>query len=238
MKLRNIVIIIGIFLLTGCDAVYNLDISDNKIDESTNFHFLENDYHYDAYSPDIEMKYFDNMDELIDDVMNEDYLAFDKKYNNKVFYQKKRINSDSVIFMNTYSFDNFIHSYILNSCGKDVVFSNDKDSISLSAKIYYSCFGVDYGPHLNNLTINIKTDFTVLNHNADQVKGNTYTWFVKDVDYNKSIKMILEKDKNINFLSESNGLFTLSNFGVFMASFVVFLVLILIYFRFFTKKKH
>ena len=233
MKLRNIIIIISIFLLTGCDAVYNLDISDNKIEESTNFHFLENDYHYDAYSPDIEMKYYNNMEELMNDVMKEDYLAFDKKYNNKVSYQKKRMNDDSVNFRHTYSFDNFIHSSLLNSCGKNVIIHNDKDSLSLTAKFYYSCFGMDYGPHLNDLTINIKTDYVVSNHNADQVEGNTYTWFVKDIDYNKNIEINLKKEKN----KDSYVFLTLSNFGIFIVSFVMFFSIFLIYFHFFSKKK-
>ena len=49
---------------------------------------------------------------------------------------------------------------------------------------------------LEEVTVNIKTDYLVEEDNADKVDGNTYTW-VFDRDSNKNINMVIDTTETI-----------------------------------------
>ncbi len=71
--------------------------------------------------------------------------------------------------------------------------SNDKQII-LSSGSQFMCFAGDDGLRADSVEINITTKLKVLDNNADEVNGNTYTWSIDNSNYeNKPIEMTLEK---------------------------------------------
>ena len=206
---RIIIFIFCLFLLTGCDVVYNIDIDNNDINESTNIYFAENDYNYESYYPYGNAKRFSSAEELVEKTISSDYKAFDSDYNNKELYKMERVNDEigeGVNFKYTYKYNNIKYSSLINYCGQDVKYINNNDSVSLNVDNLSLCVAADYGPRLNNLTVNIKTDLKVTDNNADKVKGNRYTWTFDSNDfYDKSIKIVMQKNKNLNSSVNSIG---------------------------------
>lgn len=191
---KNIMIIICLFLFTGCDVTYNITI-DDKIEELTNFYFEESDYSYDTYYADYgddNISNFSNIDEFTQSIYNEDYLAFDGDFNNQELYNVQKIN-DGISLNYSYKYDNFDKSSIFNYCGDIVEYQTGNDTVSISVNDFYNCFMSEYDPALDDLTINIKTNLKVLENNADSVNGNVYTWNInKD---NSSVKRVYIKVK-------------------------------------------
>lgn len=231
---KKVLFIICMFLLTGCDAVYNLEIDNFKVNESTNIYFNESDYNHESYVIFSDDKRVSNIDELIDNSINEDYLAFTGGLNDKEYYNKKRLSDDDGKGINlnySYKYDNYINSSLLNSCGKDVSFINDNKTLSLSVEFLPSCFMAENGTYLNNLTVNIKTNLKVSENNADTIDGNIYSWIINDDNYyDKNIKIVMKKSKNIVSSTDYSILFI-----------VLFLILIIIVFLMlfkFLKKKY
>ena len=69
-------LLLFILLLTGCKATYNLDISDDKIIESSNFYRESSDvdYYVDEDGLKIEDELF-NLNDMLDSYYNKDYYA-------------------------------------------------------------------------------------------------------------------------------------------------------------------
>lgn len=222
-------------MFTGCDATYNINI-DDKIEEVTNFYFEESDYNYDTYYVDYgddNLSNYSNIDEFVDSIFNKDYLAFDQNFNDQELYNAQR-NNDGISLNYTYKYDDFDKSSILNYCGDIVDYNNIGGLVKIDVDDFSNCFMSDYGPHLNNLTVNIKTDLKVTDNNADKVKGNTYTWTFDSNDfYDKSIKIVMQKNnrsKKMNFLNGSNMVIF-----IFFLLFVIFLGFMI---YIFVRKRH
>ena len=226
---KKILFIICLLLLTGCDAVYNINIGNSEIKESTNIYFSEKDYNYESYYPySSSAKRFSSADELIQNTINSDYKAFDN-YNSKELYMKKRIsdnNGEGVNLKYTYNYNNINSSSLLNYCGDIVKYVNDGDSLSFNVDNLSLCNMGDYGPHLNKFTVNVKTDLKVTENNADKVKNNTYTWVYKDSSdlYTKSIKIVMKKSIISSFSDNHGGLFIFIIIIILIISFAVYRV--------------
>ena len=68
---------------------------------------------------------------------------------------------------------------------------------------YFKCF--DFYEDLDNLTINIKSDLLIKKHNADKVKGNTYSWNITKDNYeNKSILLEIKTSNSNKKLNKKN----------------------------------
>ena len=198
---KYLIIIMFLLLLTGCDVTYNITI-DDKIEESTNFYFEESDYSYDTYYADYgddNISSFSNIDEFIQSIYNEDYLAFDGDFNNQELYNVQKIN-DGISLNYSYKYDNFDKSSILNYCGGIVEYQTGNDTVSISVNDFFNCFMSEYGSVLDNLTINISTNFKVLENNADKVNGNVYTWNV-NMDNAVDKKVYIKIKKGSDYFS-------------------------------------
>ena len=176
MKVKIIGLLLGILMLTGCSATYNLEITEDNFEESFVINAnIDNIYTtkeslYDAYLEeypvyiDQEFMYYDPY------TRNENYSYYDKSYQEttdgymfsyRYIYEADEINRARSIQS---SYDSVSFGYIDEE---------DYYYISLRNPIIFN-----NNNNLTALTINLSfdNDAVVLSNNADLVNGNTYTW--------------------------------------------------------------
>ena len=230
---KYLIIIIFLLLLTGCDVTYNITV-DNNIEELTNFYFEESDYNYDTYYDDYggdNLPSYSNINEFVDSIFNKNYLAFDGNFNNQELYNVQRINN-GISLNYSYKYENFDKSSILNYCGDIVEYQAVNDIVNISVIDFSNCFLQVYGSHLNNLTINVKSDLKVLENNADEVNGNVYTWKMSKVNfYDKKLNIKIKKDIVSNKKSTINYTF------IFVVLVILIVLVTILIFYIFKRRK-
>lgn len=191
---KKILILIGLlFLLCGCTAEVNVEISGDKVNENISINaYPGGDYTMDRL-PKVFRQY---VPAYAKDVLAD--AEPDQKKNGIAYY--KRTQEEIV---DGYRF-NYSYSYRLNNykdarsvkngfrssniyedkVAKTILFSTDNGGL-----LYFS----DEYPLLTDVKVHIKTDKKVVENNADYVNGNVYTWeFHKNGD-NKNIYLLLDK---------------------------------------------
>ena len=177
---KNILLLGLLILLSGCTTKYNLTFSGDKIKENIDINIDNAEIKLgESYVPGIES------DNRINNILKEDqYPLFN---NEKVKYDKKVTRKGSytnVKLSHSYTFDEYLSSNAYLTCFENKKMTKNRNSYSLSLNGNFYCLYSD------DIEINIKTDREVLKHNADKVKGNTYTWIINSENV---------KDANIYF---------------------------------------
>ena len=222
-NIKKLFLVLFIFIISGCKAEYNLNISDNKIIESSNFYTEENDLDFDNLDEDGPS----SLEDIYNNYYKQDYRAFDYEINNESLYKKKKLNDYGMNLSYTYDFENFGNSLLFNyeiSDGDNSYVNNEK-YISIKISDFNCFYGEEEDAISHNLTINITTDLKVLENNADRVNGNVYSWDInRDNYYDKGLYIKIKK--NIDF----------SNVTIFL-SFVIVSIVVIIIFVFYIRKK-
>ena len=188
-KIKSLVLLPIILLITGCNVEYNLTITKDSMTESSNFLYTDTaenrerlDYHW-------------GIDQSV-------YYDFDSKTTK--YYEKSKIEKDNIIGLNLkYEFggDNLQKSLLLNRCYYKKSITKTDEYIIITTDGNTMCFYQDLTKNIDTLTVNIKTDLKVLEHNADNVKKGTYTWYFDENNYQNhpiNIKMEIPQDKEDN----------------------------------------
>ena len=196
MKFKYFGLILIIFMMCGCTAEVNLEISDSKIKESVDITF----YQDAIYTKDIIKASFRNYiliyarDVIVD-------AEEDRPFPNTKYYEKTETDLGNGYRFN-YSYDFNINEYEEARTIKDgfrsynVSVDQDNGNISISTDNNGLLYFDDY-PLLEEVRINIRTNYLVEENNADSVNGNTYTW-IFDKDTKKSINMLINTSTNNN----------------------------------------
>ena len=196
MKFKYFGLILIIFMMCGCTAEVNLEISDSKIKESVDITF----YQDAIYTKDIIKASFRNYipiyarDVIVD-------AEEDRPFPNTKYYEKTETDLGNGYRFN-YSYDFNINEYEEARTIKDgfrsynVSVDQDNGNISISTDNNGLLYFDNY-PLLEEVRINIKTNYLVEENNADSVNGNTYTW-IFDKDTKKSINMLINTSTNDN----------------------------------------
>lgn len=174
-KIKYILLILIVFILTGCSGNYNLtfnkDLSINEelnilIDNSNNAYERTLDLLKKAeIDPD---KYEIMIDkDKVKIVYKETYSSFENYYLNSKLYRSLFENIE-------YEKDNTGMSINTNSRFK----LNDKNNQSI-----INAYDID------NFKINLSIPFNVTENNADSIKDNTYTWDLNNSDTYKDINL-------------------------------------------------
>ena len=176
------------FLLSGCSAQYELNISKDNIEENI---ILTSESDNDNYS--IEnfnsniVVYLNNNNEFFTSEKNntQEYYAINKGLNNN--YYTLNINY-------TFPFNRFIESNIVNHNFASFIIDPNPNTFEFTTSIAHQVF--KQYTNLNNLIvkINISDDFTITDHNADSDSLNTLTWHINRDNY---------QNKPINFKIQS-----------------------------------
>lgn len=188
--MKKIILLIFLLLLTGCTIDYNLEIDKNKIIEEMSGTILKEEYEIKETYTDINLFY---------QIVNYDQRVF---LNDDKIYDKKIVENDDGVgynFKYTYN-ENFDKSRLLNTCFEKVDFIETDE-------YYYADIGGDfYCQYSDEIIINVKTNYVVLNNNANKVKDNVYTWIIdgNTTDIQMVISKTLVNNSNTNAESKPN----------------------------------
>lgn len=224
MKKKILTLILLIFMVSGCSVEVNLDISDNKIKESNDITVLENA----IYTKEILRTSFRDYIPIYASDLIVDTVP-DQPFSDVLYYNKNTTDLGNGYRFN-YSYDFDIDKYgdarTIKDGFRDYSYSYRNDIISLSTDneglIYFNDF-----PLLEEVTVNIKTDYLVEENNADSVNGNTYTW-VFNKDSKKSIDIVIDTSKSGDRVLGIVNVSTVITICVVIGIVLIILVLLLI----------
>lgn len=202
---RNILMILFVLLLSGCSANYNLTIDKNVFKEEL---FVDGVSINDKKSLVLPIEY--DVDEYdVDEVKNGD----------EGFYKYKIGNNN---FSLSYSFnnDNFSYSKLLNSCYKKVFAGYIDNYYMITTTGSFSCF--DNYSELDNVKVVIKSQYKLVNSNADSIEGFNYIWNIDRNNLDNGIFLQLDtssRKKSIFELLGGNSIY------IFIFQFILILIL-------------
>ena len=222
MKVKYLLLVVLIFMMCGCTAEVNLDISPDKINESVDITFYQNV----LYPKDIIKTSFRNYIPIYaSDVIVD--TEPDQPHSDIKYYGKTETDlGNGYLFNYKYNFD--IGKYKEARTVKDgfrsynISYNNTSNTITLSTDSDGILYFDDY-PMLEEVTVNIKTDYLVEDNNADKVDGNTYTW-VFDRDSKKSINMVIDAAETLKEIDSRK-----TNNTIIIISIVLVIAVILLF---------
>lgn len=224
MKKKILTLILLIFMVSGCSVEVNLDISDNKIKESNDITIYQNA----IYTKEILRTSFRDYIPIYASDLIVDTVP-DQPFSDVLYYNKNTTDLGNGYRFN-YSYDFDIDKYgdarTIKDGFRDYSYSYRNDIISLSTDNEGLIYFNDY-PLLEEVTVNIKTDYLVEENNADSVNGNTYTW-VFNKDSKKSIDIVIDTSKSGDRVLGIVNVSTVITIGVVIGIVLIILVLLLI----------
>lgn len=187
---KIISLIFILFLMTGCDATYNLTLENNQITESLQ---IINDNNADREIRDT----FLNSALATD--YREDIPEVNIKQDGIKYYTIKKYDSENTLgisYESDFTLYEYQYSTIVNTVTKSFDYQNNKDGININIQKPLDAF-ILY-PDLNNLTIKFKTNHQVIKNNADEIAGDTYYFYLNKNNYqDKTIIIELSNDYKI-----------------------------------------
>lgn len=187
---RILLIIIFSFVLSGCSVTYNLTIDENTIKEETLIHqdnknlgelnnlYLDKPVNYKVYVEDDDIESIGKEN----DIYSRKFVARDGGIDVRYFYDKFNKNTIASSFAARKAFENIGYYY-----------NKGTNTIQLSTNNGSKAF-FEY-PELTSITVNITTSYNVRSHNANSVKGNTYTWNFSKEDNSRNIVLVMDIEK-------------------------------------------
>lgn len=204
-----IIIILILFLCTGCNIEYNLTISEDNISEKIS---IVDTVSYNRSEKDIlniYNRWYPTFVNYITEGETIEIKDYNKKYDG-IEYHDKTINAINngynYIYTYNYDIDNYYDSYPKVNVYLDSYVYNDNDKLVLRTSEENLLCKYSY---FDSLKVNITIDSTVykLNYtNSLDINNNTYTWVLDRSNCKDSkILLTLEKINSINNISEIYG---------------------------------
>ncbi len=163
-------LVMFVLLLSGCTNQYNITFKGDKIDEEIISTILDSDI---PKSTPEEIAGGVALDDQITPFIKMDQYPFpdrdDVKYDKDV---KTNVNETVVTLKHSYTFDEYKESKAMKTCFQNAQVAQANGSYTFALKGKFYCL------HGNQVEINFTTDKKVLNHNADKVTNDTYTWVI------------------------------------------------------------
>ena len=175
-KLKMFLIILLIFFFVGCTPKLTYTILDGHIKEMVEIHF---DNHYTKEELEQTLEYYSHRD---------GYKA-DTKVEEITDGYKGTITSPNISMTSYFNND----TSTINGCYEIVNFSYEEDEQKyyLNTSKGFQCMIYDYNV-VDDLSITVQTYNKVYKHNADEVNGNKYTWYInKDNAKEQSILFVV-----------------------------------------------
>ncbi len=216
MKKKIFLLILALFLLTGCSVQYNVDITDNtvrldgKLVETDPNRWEEIVIHNEPDKEDhyIDPDYCKNGNCGMEDMDEEDTNLSDLRFSELVDLKTinletkmeglERLKTDTelgILAKKEVSYRDKKQIKALPGIGTcyqhfSVVNNLDNDGIILSTSNKNLCF--EHYDNLDEIVIKLKTNHEVKEHNADEVLDGEYIWKINKINYdNKSIQINL-----------------------------------------------
>jgi len=201
---KILVLIIGLFCLTGCEAIYTLSIIDGDYIETLEV----NNYQVSSWGNG-EGSYREAIGinakaAVPTDLRRTENVESNERYPGINYYQISLVNrADNlgVRYENTFTLAEYAYSRIAGIHFTEFKVTNFSGEVNINTGTEPTRSFVAY-PSLQKLTIQVKTNHYVVGHNADEVKGDTYFWYLtKHSTANKNpmlkIKEVATSDPNL-----------------------------------------
>ena len=180
-----LLLILVLFVTTGCTATYNVEIYNDEIRVDGKVVELDSTKWHDSI---LGTTYI----EMIDWKTTGD----DESPVADGIYKISDDNQLGIGSKNKYTFDNYEESPGIKACYKYFNIIEENGNIILSTSVENTCF--DSYPNLDFITVNLKTNHKVVSNNADIVDGYHYTWNLsRENKDDASISITLKKNEYI-----------------------------------------
>ena len=198
---KKILMLVGlVFLLCGCSANVNINVNEKTINESVLITaFANNKINKEQLKESFREFIPIYADTVIVDTLPDKKEAGIKYYNRTV---DELDNGYNFTYKYTFNLNNYVQARTVKKGFKSATAQYDKDkkTITLSTDNSGMLFFEQY-PDLEEVKVNITSDYKVLENNADVVNGNIYTW-VFTPNSQKGIYILY--DTNIDETSNEN----------------------------------
>lgn len=203
IQLKKIITIIAMITLTGCSANYTITITKDNVNEK--IEVLDN-----VSSTRSVTDIMDNYKKKypvypVEDLFDESQLY--QKYDDVEYYNQTYNIDDNgyhLFYEYNYPIANYEYANSINYSYsyKDITYKDNKLKITIGS----TNDKMKYVNEFDSLTINIVTDYVVLNNNADSVIGNRYIWYVnKKNNDEKRINFEVDLSKTQSEIDKEEG---------------------------------
>lgn len=181
MKNKSLFIII-LILITGCSVEYNLNI-DSSFSEHT------------VYIPESSKEMIDGTQYRLPALFSESRLTYDNSNLKEIkYYNIKTLKDNKFSFNFVYDDNQLNDSNIANSCYQFFSVDAKENEVSILTGNKFYCF--DVYEELDSVTININSNYKVIQSNADKIVGKKHTWYItRENASNKPIIFVYDKSK-------------------------------------------
>ena len=181
MKNKSLFIII-LILITGCSVEYNLNI-DSSFSEHT------------VYIPESSEEMIDGTQYRLPALFSESRLTYDNSNLKEIkYYNIKTLKDNKFSFNFVYDDNQLNDSNIANSCYQFFSVDAKENEVSILTGNKFYCF--DVYEELDSVTININSNYKVIQSNADKIVGKKHTWYItRENASNKPIIFVYDKSK-------------------------------------------
>lgn len=177
MKKRYILLIVVLLLvLTGCDTNYTLTVNDDNIEEEINVVLPEN--YLPEQTAEEKAAKIEQDDQITPYLIEDQYPILNDTKNKYERHIEKKNGMLNITYNYKYSFLDYDRSHIYSKCFEEKYFNTGRKTTFIAFKKKFYCMTGD------KIQFNIKTNEKVTSHNADSVKGNTYTWIIDNNNLN------------------------------------------------------
>jgi len=181
--MKKTILLLILLFITGCDVEYNIHFSKDTITETVKLNLENNSENKET------LNYLDQTPfyAIINTINKVEYNKKIKDYDNY-----KQYTFEYEYKKNLYNNSRFKHCYDAYSI------TENNNVITLNTSKQFRCLVYDYN-EIKNLTINITSDYVVVEHNADEVKDGVYKWYINDNNaHDKPIKFSYNQKKEAN----------------------------------------
>lgn len=211
-KIKYLILIVGIFTLSGCSIDYNMEIYNDKIKENvsiseTNLDILKDTEKRNLLEESLTVTYdywkaTNNTNYKLDKIIKDKELTL--KITGK---HKLEVSPSLVTVTNCYKNFNIVetdNSYILSTSKENICFEANEN--------------------LDEINIKISTNHRVINHNAHTRKKDTYIWKLNKDNYNDApIQLEFYKDKYV--INYNNKLFKIMGLIILVIGVTLIIIL-------------
>ena len=180
--MKKIILLIAITLLTGCTTNYDINILEDKITDNIQI-------------------YTDNKTvKIASQEQTEKFYQELGNWERGYEYYKRELYTTDKITGYKYTYDFSYNEYDamsqIRKCYNDFEFTHNENKIEIKTSEEFLC--KNYYKNVNKISINITSEYEILNSNADIKTNDIHTWTITNTNYqNKPIKITLLKKKNI-----------------------------------------
>ena len=179
--MKKWLLLLAVLLLSGCNVEYELNITEDEFQEAI---FIDEggfDFPITAYYDD--------------EGTSEGFV-------DGIEYYQATVTDNSSILTYDYLPEDYERSHAANVCFNRFVVNEENGITTLVSSNYYNC--IAYYSSLEAITVNVNLDhniYSIVNHNADAVHGNQYTWYINRNNYEDHYIYMAYQEKSLNACS-------------------------------------